>query len=69
VREDADVTGRSFAHEVFQRHVGRTLSVAVAITVVVYFLGVPVLTIVCTAATVLIALWWLYFVVNGPSRD
>jgi hypothetical protein len=60
------VTARSLAQKVFQQHVGRTLSAAVVIAVAVYFLGVPVLTIVCTVAAVLIALWWLYFVVNGP---
>jgi len=61
-----DVTARSLAQKVFQQYVGRTLSAAVAIAVAVYFLGVPVLTIVCGVAAVLVALWWLYFVVNGP---
>ena len=37
--------------------------------VAVYFLGVPVLTIVCIVAAVLITVWWLYFVVNGPRPN
>jgi len=61
-----DVTARSLAQKVFQQYVGRTLSAAVAIAVAVYFVGVPVLTIVCGVAAVLVALWWLYFMVNGP---
>lgn len=68
-RQDADVTARSFAQKVFQQYVGRTLSAAIVITVVVYFLGVPVLTIVCAVAAVLVALWWVYFLVNGPRRN
>lgn len=60
------MTGRSLAQKVFQQYVGRTLSAAVVIAVVVYFVGVPVLTIVCVVAAVSLALWWLYFVVNGP---
>ena len=63
------MTARSLAQKVFQQHVGRTLSVALLIAVAVYFLGVPVLTIVCIVAAVLIAVWWLYFVVNGPRPN
>lgn len=60
------MTGRSLTQKVFQQYVGRTLSGAVVVTVAVYFLGVPVLTVICAVAAALILLWWVYFLVNGP---
>ncbi len=62
------MTGRSLAHKVFRQYVGRTLSAAAAITVGVYFVGVPTLTIACAVATASIALWWLYYLLYGPAR-
>jgi len=69
VGEYAEVTARSLAQKAFQQYVGRTLSAAVAITVAVYFLGVPILTFVCAVAAAFVALWWLYFVVSGPRPN
>lgn len=60
------MTGRSLAHKVFRQYVGRTLCAVAAITVGVYFIGVRPLTIICAVATVLMALWWLYYLFYGP---
>ena len=62
------MTGRSLAHKVFRQYVGRTFSAALAITAVVYFVGVTALTIVCAVVTAVVALWWLYYVLYGPPR-
>ena len=63
------MTGRAIAHKVFRQYVGRTLSVVIVVALVVYFLGVPALTIAVCVVAVLIALWWLYYVLYGPSPD
>lgn len=60
------VTGRALAHKLFRRYVGRTLSATIVVAVAVYFLHVPALTIAVTVVAVLIAVWWLYYVLYGP---
>ncbi|HZP72775.1 MAG TPA: hypothetical protein VFA97_05275 [Gaiellaceae bacterium] len=62
------MTGRSLAHKLLRQYVGRTLCAVAALTVAVYFLGVPALTILFAVATGLVGLWWLYYLLHGPPR-
>ena len=63
------MTGRSLAYKVFQQYPGRTLTAVAAITVAVYFAGIPALTVACVVATCLAVVWWLYYLFYGPMRS
>ena len=41
---------------------------AIVLAIVVYFIGVPALTIAAIALLVVIAAWWLYYLLFGPPE-
>ena len=49
---------------VFKRKIGTTLTLAIALTIVLYFIY-PAIAIVLGVMTALLIVWWMVFIING----
>ena len=51
-------------YTVFKRNIGTTVTVAVILTIVLYFTA-PAVGILVGIATALLIVWWIVFLING----
>ena len=51
-------------YTVFKRNIGTTVTVAVSLTIVCYFIA-PASAIPLAIASALLIVWWIVFIING----
>ena len=62
--EAVDPRAEHKLYTVFKRNIGTTVTVAILLTIVLYFVS-PAIAVAVGIATALLIGWWIYFIING----